>query len=553
MGTENGVYIVDSNTAQLNILNNTSSPSIAGKEVRSIIQDGEGKIWLGTTTGISILNADETLQFTYNDENSINFGLNSSHFYKLFIDSNKTIWLGTYSGGVYKHSLQENQIKLFESSPQNPNSLSGNLIWGIKEDPKGNIWIATQTAGLSLFDPKSITFKNYLKDFNHHIWSITIDDNNRLWIASSGGVFVYEQTREANLTLVKTLLTGQNILQVNYYAGKIWLQSNNNTIAWIDATSFSTHSEPLANQSIKWVRPIFLDSTNNLWLDTNVGILHYHVDSQKVSRLVLDFNDDNTRYFSKVIETETAFWLSSFGYGLIKIDKTNYELLEEINTGNGLSSNQVMNVIIQGRSLWVSYSNSGIDEVSLDSNQVLQNIAPEMLGFNELNESVGLLTHSQQLLFGGTNGFAMFEPEQLSVTSQINIQGITGKSKVPTITQLRVFNLPVDVRSANSPINAIINSLDEINLPYESNMLSFKFAQVNPVNPKAIKYRYKLKGLSDKWIETVSESPRYAHFSNLDFGTYQFIVQSKAPLTPWSNDKVLNINIAPLFGCKPTL
>jgi diguanylate cyclase (GGDEF)-like protein/PAS domain S-box-containing protein len=62
-----------------------------------------------------------------------------------------------------------------------------------------------------------------------------------------------------------------------------------------------------------------------------------------------------------------------------------------------------------------------------------------------------------------------------------------------------------------------------------------------------MKYRYKLSGLSDKWIETDTESLRRADFSNLDFGSYEFMVQSRAPFSSWSEPRKLSIKIAPPF------
>lgn len=545
LGTENGAYVIDKASSDITSLTTTSEPSIIGQEVRSIIQDSEDRVWLGTTTGISILDTNKNHLFTYDDENNINFGLKNSHFFRLFVDSNHTIWLGTYSGGIYKHTPENNKIKLFKASNDNPHSLYGNSIWGIKEDKHQKIWLATQTQGINVYDPKSVTFKRYLTDFKHHIWSIVVDDNENIWVASSGGVFIYRQNIDSSLTLITSLLNGENILQVSLYDGKVWLQSNENTITWIDTNDYSLHSIKLSNKNINAVRPIYLDRNRNLWLATNVGILHHNLDTQIISRLTLGFNNSDEKYFDGIIETADGFWLSSLVHGLVKINKENYEVIRELNTGNGLSSNQVMSLISYADSLWVAYLNSGIDEVSLHTGQLLQNISPGMLDFNDLNEGVGLLTQNGQILFGGSNGFLMFNPSEMSVSAQLQKPTTINSSKAPIITQFRIFNMPASVHSDNSPIDSMINKLAKIDLPYESNMLSFKFAQVNALTPEAIIYRYKLKGLSEQWIETVSESPRYAHFSNLDFGQYEFLVQSKAPLSQWSNSKKLIINIAP--------
>nr|WP_268820552.1 EAL domain-containing protein [Paraglaciecola sp. G1-23] len=545
IGTEQGAYVVNIIAAETISLNTSSSPAIVGQEVRSIIQDGGNNIWLGTSTGISILDANKNTLVTYNEQNNIDFGLNSSHFFKLFVDSNNSIWLGTYSGGAYKHNPNNSKIKLFNHSAKNENSLSGNLIWGVKEDVNGNIWLATQTDGINMFDPKTKSFKRYLTDFKHHIWSITIDDIQRIWIASNGGIFVYKFNGD-ELELVQSLLHDQSVQKVSFINGKIWLPSNENKIKWINTSDFTIESITLSNPNTNSVNPLFLDSNQNLWFDTNVGILHFNVVTQNISHLILDITDNNLNYFNSVIETKDAFWLSSLIHGVLKIDKNTYKVLFELNIENGLSSNQVLSSIIYKDSLWLTFT-SGIDEVSIKTNEVLQNIQPEMFNYNELNEGVGLLTNNEKIYFGGTNGFLIFDPNQLSVKAQL--QGLTNNTNVqpPIITQLRLFGLPTSIHSNLSPLKQPIHTVSELNLPYDSNILSFKFAQVNPISPKAVSYRYKLNGLSDKWIETVSESPRYAHFSYLDFGQYELLVQSKTPLSQWSESRKLKINIAPPF------
>jgi diguanylate cyclase (GGDEF)-like protein/PAS domain S-box-containing protein len=546
LGTELGAYVIEGSLPTVTLLNSLSEQAIVGKEVRSIIQDEEEQIWLGTTAGISVVDAQKQHVFTYDDQNKVNFGLKNSQILKLFKDSKNTIWLGIFSGGVYKYNPQSSQIKFFEKSIAYDNSLSGNLIWGMQENKEGKIWIATQTDGISLFDPDNFVFQRYLADFKHNIWSLTLDDQGKIWIASTGGVFVYEHSEQFGLTLVTSLLTEQNVQRIEFFEGKIWLPTNTNNISWVDQNDFSIHSIPLADPNINSISPLFLDSQQNLWLVTNLGMMLYNLDSQQISRLIIKFENNDTRYISEIIETEQAFWLASFEHGMVKLDKQSYEVVYGLNTNNGLASNQIMKSIVEGDNLWISYSNGGIDQVSLSSYQVLQNIASERLNFNELNEVVGLLTSQQQLLFGGTNGILLFDPKHISVSENAQLTPPLPGPK-PSITQFRLFNLPVTVNSENSPLNAPIYLSKSIRLPNGSNMLSFKFAQINAISPDAIKYRYKMLGLADTWIPTDNESPRRADYSNLDFGSYQFIVQSKGPLTPWSQSRTLDIYIDPPF------
>ncbi|MFT5841051.1 MAG: diguanylate cyclase (GGDEF)-like protein/PAS domain S-box-containing protein, partial [Flavobacteriales bacterium] len=479
------------------------------------------------------------------------FGLESSHIISLFIDSNSSIWLGTYSGGLYRYNADSSLIKLFHRQKNDPNWLSGDIIWGIDQDSKGKIWVGTQSKGLNSFELNNYSFKRYLKDFKHSIWAIEIDQFDNIWVASSGGIFIYREDKTKELNLVKTLFLGKNVLKIKHFSERIWLPTENNSISWVEPNDFEVVTLLLANKNINYVDPLLLDSKQNLWFATNLGLMIYNINNKKMQRLGLSF-DNSIRSFNSVIETDDSFWLSTLTHGIIQLDKISYQVLGRLNNENGLSSDQVIKTIRYKNSLWASHTSVGIDEISLESGNVLQNIASERLLYNELNEDAGLLTHAGEIFFGGSDGLLMFNPNELSFeaskleASKKQLQ----KNIAPTITQLRLFNLPITVHSDNSPLSKAINLSNSVDLSNESTMLSIKFAQVNPVDPKAVKYRYRLLGLSEKWIETDSEPLRRADFSNLGFGSYEFNVQSKNPLDNWSESKSLQINIAPPFWLK---
>jgi diguanylate cyclase (GGDEF)-like protein/PAS domain S-box-containing protein len=554
LGTDIGAYIVNAKLTSVKHLNTQSTPSIIGNQIRGILQSQNGNIWLGTETGISILSSKNELLISYDAQNGMNFGLESSYILNLYKDSNDSIWLGTFAGGLYRYNTDSSEIKIFnkertEIPEESQNSgLSGNIIWGISEDTKGKIWIGTQSNGLSQLDPKNYVFQTFLSEFEHSIWAVKVDEFDQIWIASSGGLFIYKQSSQTELTLVKTLFPEINIDKLSYFFGRMWLRTENGIVYWINPKNIQINEIDLAVNKINYIEPLYVDLDKNLWLNTNLGMVLYNLDSKMVRQLVIEL-ETSVRNFNSVIEVNDGFWLSSLTQGIIKLAKSSYRVTQTLSNENGLASNQILKSIKIKNSLWISHVYGGIDEISLETGEVLQNIASSRLGFNELNEDSGLLSKAGKIFFGGADGLLMFDPDKLSIGD--NMQNVSEntllKSKVPTITELRLFNLPISVHSNNSPLLIPINLSNSIDLPHESSMLSIKFAQVNPVNPEAVQYRYRLLGLSDKWIETDAESLRRAQFSNLDFGSYEFIVQSRNPLGAWSEPKSLKINIAPPF------
>jgi diguanylate cyclase (GGDEF)-like protein/PAS domain S-box-containing protein len=550
LATEVGAYIIDANLSSIKLLNTSSSPSIVGDQVWSILQNHNGNIWLGTTTGISILNSDNELLFSYNEENNINFGLESTYILSLYRDSNNSIWLGTYSGGLYRYNPDGSEIKLFNKASSPMSGLTGNIIWGLSEDSNRKIWVSTQSNGLSKLDSENYGFQNFLREFEHNIWALQIDEFDQIWVASSGGLFIYKQTSDSELTLIKTIYPKKDILKLSYFMKRMWLRSENGVVSWVDTKNLEIRGIDLADNNINYIEPLLVDTDKNLWLNTNLGMVLYNLDSKMIRQLQIDLiEEEPVRHFNSVIEVNDGYWLSSLRQGIIKLEKASYKVTTQLNAESGLASNTILKTIKFKDSIWVSHVHGGIDEISLETGKILQNIAPERIGYNELNEDSGLLSQAGQIFFGGTDGLLMFEPNELSFAAnkQRAIQNQQLKNEAPTITQLRLFNLPISVHTVNSPLIKPINLSSSIHLPNESTMLSIRFAQVNTVNPEAVKYRYRLLGLSDKWIETDTGSLRRAEFSNLSFGKYEFVVQSQKPLAAWSKSKSLQISIAPPF------
>jgi ligand-binding sensor domain-containing protein/signal transduction histidine kinase len=123
--------------------------------VFSIFEDSDGFLWVGTRIGGLNKFDPETEKFThYTTENS-----NLSHNFVLSIyeDRNKNLWVGTYGGGLNK--MIDREQKIFESY-RKKDGLPNDVIYGILEDKQGNLWLSTNN-GISKFNPKNETFKNY--------------------------------------------------------------------------------------------------------------------------------------------------------------------------------------------------------------------------------------------------------------------------------------------------------------------------------------------------------------------------------------------------------
>ncbi len=103
----------------------------------------------------------------------------------MFHDSRGYLWVGT-QGGVSKFNGET-----FENLTA-PDDLPHYYIFDIEEDNHGNIWIVSY-GGLTKIDGVSAT--TYPNDIKREA-RMTIDDENRIWIISNKGQFLYFEKGE---------------------------------------------------------------------------------------------------------------------------------------------------------------------------------------------------------------------------------------------------------------------------------------------------------------------------------------------------------------------
>lgn len=90
----------------------------------------------------------------------------------------------------------------------------------------------------------------------------------------------------------------------------------------------------------------------------------------------------------------------------------------------------------------------------------------------------------------------------------------------------------------------IIGKTDFLKLNYKQNSIGFKFTSNNYISPNKNKFKYRLKGFDDTWIETDYRSS--VNFTNLPHGNFIFELKTSNNDNIWSETPLrINITITP--------
>lgn len=187
--------------------------SLNDNSVFTICKTRTGDIYLGTLFGLLRYNK-STNEFTEIPE------LKDIFVYDIKEDSKGNLWLATYVNGAFRYDINRNKWTHYTHNEKDENSLPYNKVLSIFEDSKKRIWLTTQGRGFCQFDPEKEIFIQYNSHNgmpNDVVFQILEDDNGLFWITTNNGLVKFNP--EDKSIRVFTVANGLLSNQFNYKSG----------------------------------------------------------------------------------------------------------------------------------------------------------------------------------------------------------------------------------------------------------------------------------------------------------------------------------------------
>ncbi|MBX2990419.1 MAG: hypothetical protein KF749_04525 [Bacteroidetes bacterium] len=176
----------------------SNTNTISSSYILHLYEDSKQNIWVSTRGGglnrLSFPNGDLTRVVVRRFPGGGAQGLLSASVYCVLEDRSGTMWVGTQGHGLAKYVAEQEKFIHF-SSASDGTGPSHSYVYCMLEDRFGNFWIGTPTGGLNLFDRESgrfIYFRNHPDNphslSNNIVLSLHEAANGSLWVGTSGGL-----------------------------------------------------------------------------------------------------------------------------------------------------------------------------------------------------------------------------------------------------------------------------------------------------------------------------------------------------------------------------
>lgn len=266
LGTEEGLARFDG--VQFKVYNTRNGHGMLSDYIQSLAASRDGSLWVGTDSGLNhfVPSSGATRSNLANDPFFSSFtskdGLAGDWVRVLYEDNDGILWVGTSSG---LSLIRDGHVQA------GPKELAGVAVNAITSDAQGRVWAGTDS-GLFEFDHGHFVDR-YTKTLVHQeIMAIAADSDGSLWIGTIGNGLIHFKD---GLRLAVAGLPSKEIAALHMDRdGVLWISFQRHGIGRLFRGTFSRYDASHGLPSNRVTQALFEDSEGSLWVGfIDVGLV----------------------------------------------------------------------------------------------------------------------------------------------------------------------------------------------------------------------------------------------------------------------------------------
>jgi signal transduction histidine kinase/ligand-binding sensor domain-containing protein/DNA-binding response OmpR family regulator len=356
---------------------------LSNNEIRAIVKDQQGFMWIGTAQGLNRYNGEsfKTFLHDFNDSTSIPF--NGIEY--LFEDFDGRLWIRSYA----EFSIYDPVLERFSAPGKNYRETSIPVagLHSLFTDSKKNTWLVNANYGLYKYNPSSQTVDSIQfvskvdrPDYDNSLSDIAEDSAHMIWIISRAGKLL--QINPETQQTEQTFFLGDEVLN-EHNNFRLFIDSDNDI--WIYSpglpygvfffnrktkkiSKYTQSSSPF-KLSANLVSSVIEDDNGVLWIGTDHGGINILNKHNKTITVLQNKNQNTFGIAQNSItclyrDNENIIWAGTYKKGLSYYHKNlipfnHYRYSAEV--PNSLPYNDVNCFVEDNRgNLWIGTNGGGL-------------------------------------------------------------------------------------------------------------------------------------------------------------------------------------------------
>ncbi len=460
--------------------------------ILSLEKDQDGRLYIGTTVGLSIYDQERFQSFSQRD------GLNATEIWDITIDPMGFIWLGTFNG--IRLLIPENYFA------QYPHATPG-------ETQKVNRLIG-QSQKVGRF--YSVNLLAFPEINGHRVVDIIVDRRQRIWFAATDEGIGYLTIDNEGRVTVRLFTTQNGLVNNNPWClyedsqGRIWAGMIGGGLALFDEKTGSfqryTQKEGLADDV---ALALCEDANGSLWIGSERGVSRF-----------------DTR---KLTASSSA-------------SPDIHNLIKTFSVKDGLTDNSVNAITRDEQGLMWIGTNNGLNVIDPSADRVIKTYTKRQgLIDNEISTDNSLLIDKNFVWAGTAGGLtrlpvkataAMVIPPPTVYLTNFTVEDKTQKQA----RRLELNYFEKNLVREDSTFFERLFYTEATTVLYEENNITLDFVSPSYKDESDVRYRYRLIGFDKEWSEPVPENR--VRYTNLNEGHYVFEIIAGNGIGSWSDQPV---------------
>ncbi len=532
------LYNKNANTWNTTIGDQLGMTSVAvDHSVNGMAGDRSGNIWIATDrSGLIRCNVNthemESVQPRDMNDNQEKTGIIAIQ--SVYVDDTDLLWVGTeksgvafYGNNIYKFSAdllgditaiaQTDDAKMWYGTGSKgvigyDGPLASNKVSCMATTPDGSLWVGSKQNGLTRIQNGTSKFYSVARDssktlIDDHINALCSDKSGNLWIATNGGLQVYNPKMN----------------------------------------TFSSYTRENGMLTTNNITSLFYGKNNNMLIGTSEGLIILNLSTREKTVLHGNSTNINTftnNYITQVFEDSRGLIWIGTREGLNILNLVN-DQLSYVTEDDGLCNNSICGIVEDINSnLWVTTSN-GVCRIVVQRNHEdgtfnygLYNYSVyDGLQSNEFNMGSIIKKQDGMVVFGGLYGInwirKISKDDQESLPRVMLTQLLIGEEEILTGHK---YNGKVVLPQA-------LNESSRLELSNDQNTFTIKFAAGNYNKGERLQFMYWMEGLENDW-RNGDALLHGVKFQNLSSGNYTLHVKAVSADGAVSNqERTLDITI----------